>query len=391
MPWRVEGMESQKQKFIRLWELGRFTKTSLCQDFGISRPTGDAIIKRYLEEGWDALNEHSRRHSAHPFTTAPAIEEAIVQLRNQYRYWGARKIRHLLNRNPDIPNSLIPSETTVNNIMKKHGLVVPRKKGRRRLENQYPRFDPEKPNEIWSADFKGKFRMGNREYCNPLTVADSKSRFLFAISGLERADGESCKPILERIFREYGLPEYFHTDNGAPFGNAVSFRRMTRLSVWLMEIGIIPVYSDPASPQQNGRHERMHRDLKAEATRPPGRNLREQQKKFDSFRETYNTIRPHEALQMLTPAEVHVRSKREYPLIIRDWDYPSGLKAKMVTVNGAMRWGKNFVMISTALSGKYVGLEELEDGIWGVYYRQVPLGYFGERSMQIYELTGFNL
>jgi len=391
MAWKVESMETQKQKFILLYESGKFTKVELCREFGISRPTGDAIIKRYEEEGWEALTERSRRPYLHPNQTKKEVEEAILAERNRHPRWGARKIRELLFRNERVSDEQIPSETTVNNIMKKHGMVVTRKKGRRKLENRFPVFDPQEPNEIWSADFKGKFRMGNGSYCHPLTIADSKSRYLLAIKGLERPTTENSKPLFEKVFREHGLPEMLHTDNGAPFGNALALRRMTMLSVWFMEIGVLPVYSDPGHPEQNGRHERMHRELKAVATRPPGKTLRGQQKLFDSFLWEYNEVRPHEALGMRTPSEVHIRSKREYPGIIRDWDYEKDLRVKMVTANGAIRWGSSrFVMISTALSGKYIGLEEMETGLWGVYYRDVPLGIFSEKTMRVYEVEDFN-
>jgi len=389
MPWRMESMQIQKKKFITLLETGRFTKTWLCQEFGISRPTGDAIIKRYQEEGWDALEELPRRHKSHPLTTPKPIADAIVEERKKHIHWGARKIRVLIQRR--YRSTEIPSETTVNNIMKKHGLTVPRKPPRRKILNSEPRFDPQIPNQIWSADFKGKFRMRNGQYCNPLTIADSYSRYLFEIKGLDRPDTESSKPIFEKVFREYGLPYQLHTDNGPPFGNSASLRRMTMLSVWIMEIGITPVYSDPASPQQNGRHERMHRDLKADATRPPGNTLRSQQQIFNHFREEYNTVRPHEALGMKTPEAVHTWSSREYPRMVRDWDYEHGMDPKMVTVNGTIRWkDKGFVMISSALGGKYVGLQPVQDGVWLVYYRQVPLGYFCERTMKVYELNDFD-
>ena len=351
-------MEIQKKKFITLMETGRFTKSYLCKEFGISRPTGYAIIKRYQEEGWDALEELPRKHKSHPMTTAEPIEDAIVAERKKHAYWGARKIRVLLLRQYD--SNAIPSETTVNNIMKSHGLTVARNPPRRKIVNSEPRFDPQLPNQIWSADFKGKFRMRNSQYCNPLTIADSCSRYLFEIKGLERQDTESSKPIFEKVVREYGLPLQLHTDNGPPFGNAASLRRMTMLSVWIMEIGVTPVYSDPASPQQNGRHERMHRDLKTEATRPPGNSMRSQQQIFNPFREEDNTVRPHEALGMKTPEEVHTWSSREYPRVIHDWDNEHGMDPKMVTVNGAMRWkDKGFVMISSALGGKYVGLQSV--------------------------------
>jgi len=182
-----------------------------------------------------------------------------------------------------------------------------------------------------------------------------------------------------------------HTDNGAPFGNSMSLRRMTQLSVWLMDLGITPVYSDPGCPQQNGRHERMHRDLKAEATRPPAMTLVAQQKRFDAFRKEYNTVRPHESLGMKTPCEVHKKSDRVYTRRIREWDYDNVLQTKLVTVNGAVRWNSEyFVMVSTALSGRYIGFKDEGNGVWGIWYRHVLLGYFSERTKMVYEADTFN-
>jgi transposase InsO family protein len=390
MGWRVESMESKKKQFILLWETRRFTKVELCRDFGISRPTGDALIKRYLTEGWDALDERSRDPRRHPNQTSATIEDAIIGLRRKYPNWGARKVRTLLLREHE--ESEVPSATTVNNILRKHGLTAPRRKARRRIENQFPIFDPEEPNEVWSADFKGKFQLLSGVYCHPLTIADSRSRYLFIITALDRPTMENCIPLFEKAFRENGLPLQIHTDNGAPFGNALALRRMTRLSVWFMELGITPVYSDPGHPEQNGRHERMHRELKAASTRPPGKSFRSQQKMFDRFREEYNQVRPHEALGMQTPAAVHQPSPREFPGTIRSWDYDKTKVVRYVTHNGAIRWGhSDFIMVSTALAGKYIGLEELADGIWGVYYRHVHLGTLNVRTKHVYELNEFRV
>ena len=391
MPWKEESMLSQKQKFIACFESHQFTKSQLCRDFGISRPTGDAIIERYQNEGWEAIGNKSRAPYRHLNQTPERIEEAIIKKREKYPRWGARKIRELLFRDESVPNEQIPSEVTVNHILKKNGMIVSRKRGRRRLENQYPYFDPTEPNQIWSTDFKGKFRMGNQEYCHPLTIADSYSRYLFAVKALIKPDKEHSKPIFEQVFREFGIPEQMHSDNGAPFGSAISLRRMTQLSVWLMELGITPVYSDPGHPEQNGRHERMHRELKADATLPPANNLRSQQVKFNDFINQYNNERPHEALGMRTPSEAHVRSCREYPRYLRDWDYENDLRTKMVTVNGCICWYQDQIMISTALAGKYVGLEDLEDGLWRVYYRHVELGILSEKTKRVYEVDDFNL
>lgn len=390
MAWKVESVQDLKKQFVLLYQTGRFTMTDLCRQFNISRPTGYALLNRFDEEGWDSLEERSRRHTAHPWQTADHIENAILEERNRHPRWGARKLRVLLARR--MPDEQLPSETTVNNILKKHGLATPRKKPRRQITPQFPVFDPELPNEIWSADFKGKFRMGSGVYCNPLTIADSKSRYLFEIKGLEYSRAEDCKPVFEKVFREYGLPQMLHTDNGPPFGSPLSLRRMTTLAVWLMDLDILPVYSDPGKPQQNGRHERMHRDLKAEATRPPGSSWRSQQRKFDTFRHDYNFVRPHEALGMLTPSEIHVRSLKEFPRRIENWDYPKTMRQKLVTVNGALRWNKDgLIMISTALTGRYVGLECMDDGVWLVHYRNFPLGVLSERTKRVYELEDYEL
>ena len=390
MAWKVDSMENLKQKFILLFQTGQFTMVNLCRQFGISRPTGYAILKRYELEGWDALEERSRSRLHHPNKTPPEVEEALLKEREGHKRWGARKLLVLVARKK--PELALPCESTVNNILKRNGKVTPRKKNRRQVVGKFTYLDPQEPNEVWSADFKGKFRMGNYQYCNPLTIADSCSRYLLAIHGLDTCRAEDCKPIFEKVFRENGLPGMIHTDNGPPFGSPVALRRMTTLAVWFMDLGITPVYSDPGHPQQNGRHERMHKDLKAEATRPPGSGWRSQQRKFDVFRKEYNEVRPHDSLMMKTPNEVHKKSPREYLGRVQDWVYPTSMKMKMITVNGGMRWHHDeFTMVSTALGGKYVGLEEVENGVWIVYYRSVALGVFSERTNRVYELEDYRL
>lgn len=390
MPWREITMSMEKRKFIALYETGKFTMSHLCQEFGISRPTGYKIIKCYEEHGEASFGGLPRAHRNHPFQTPESVVDKLLKLRGLHQNWGARKLRVLLEE--ELGEDVVPSETTVNHILKKNGLVKPRKSRLSRISNIDPLFDPESPNDIWSVDFKGKFRMTNRQYCHPLTMADSKSRFVFAVEALSNPSAELSIPVYERVFREYGLPKMMHSDNGSPFGSVLALRRMTRLSVWLMELGITPVYSDPGRPTQNGRHERMHRDLKADCTRPAGKSLADQQRMFDVFRKEYNTIRPHEALGMDRPSNVHTVSKRSYTGRIESWDYDRELDTRMVSANGAVRWSANqWVMISTALCGKYIGLKEVEDGIWELYYRHVLLGYFSEATGRTYEVEKFNL
>ena len=226
--------------------------------------------------------------------------------------------------------------------------------------------------------------MGNKKYCHPLTIADSKSRFVFTAKAHSREDFKSAKAEFTRVFRKYGLPKQIHTDNGSPFGSVPSIQRFTRLSYWFIDLGIMPVYSDPAHPEQNGRHERMHRDLKAECASPPAYDLRSQQRKLNSFVREYNNIRPHEALEMETPGKVHVISKVPFPERINNYDYPSNMKVMNVTKNGSVRWRSYYwVFITNGLIGKQVGAEEIGNGIWKVFYRDVFLGYFSENDIRV--------
>lgn len=385
MAWMETTKMEQKIEFINEWRSGNYSISELCRQFDISRPTGYKYIKRFHAEGIEGLKERSRNHLTHPAKISPAIEDRIILYRKQHPRWGGKKIwKHLHNEFIEG----VPSISTVDRVIKRNGLVIPKKR-RRRVKPANPIFDPKKCNEVWSADFKGKFKLGNKRYCHPLTIADSYSRFVFSAKGLY---GEKFKPtILEfrRVFREFGLPLQIHTDNGSPFGAVQAVKRLTRLAVWFIELGIEPVYSDPASPQQNGRHERMHRDLKGDATRPPGYNLRSQQRKLNKFINEYNYERPHEALDLETPGSIHEYSPRPFKEKIEEWVYPADCEIRRVTKNGALRWkSTQWVMVSTTLIDKHVGLEELGDGIWRIYFRQKFLGYFDETNRRIMDEIG---
>ena len=231
--------------------------------------------------------------------------------------------------------------------------------------------------------------MGNRVYCHPLTIADSYSRYVFAAKGMYQPTYLETKKVYETVFREYGLPRQIHTDNGPPFGSVQSLHRLTRLSVWLIELGVDPVYSDPGHPEQNGRHERMHQELKAESTRPPGYDLNAQQRKLNAFVREYNEDRYHQALGMETPASVHKVSERGYPERVNRWEYGKEFKERYVCRNGAIRWGhSDWVGVSTALAEKTIGILELGEGIWEVYFRNKRLGYFDEKKLRIQDDEG---
>jgi len=264
----------------------------------------------------------------------------------------------------DFTENEIPSVVTVHNILSKHGLVCPQRR-LRRVKPLYPIFDPQDCNEVWSADYKGKFKMGNKIYCHPLTIADSRSRYLFTAKAHYSENLKSVKTEFIKVFRKNGLPKQIHTDNGSPFASVSSIQRFTRLSYWFIDLGILPVFSDPAHPEENGRHERMHRDLKAACAKPSSYDIKSQQRILNSFVKEYNNIRPHEALDMKTPESFHKRSTQIYPERIKKYDYPTHMKVMNVTQNGSMRWKSYYwVYLTRGLIGKPVAAEKIGNGVW---------------------------
>ena len=243
------------------------------------------------------------------------------------------------------------------------------------------------PNGTWTADFKGQFKTRNGVYCYPLTVVDGFSRYLLACHGLLSTAIATARPIFLHLFQEYGLPGIIRTDNGVPFATT-ALGRLSTLSVWWIRLGILPELIAPASPQQNGRHERMHRTLKAEATRPPSGNLQAQQVRFNRFRHEYNDDRPHEALDQETPGSVYQPSPRALPQTLAPLEYPGHFEVRLVSRNSGIRWKKHWVCVTHTLAGEYVGLEEVDDGLWDVYFGPVKLGRMNERILRIEDHKG---
>jgi transposase InsO family protein len=386
MPFKERSVMDEKHSFIMEWLADGVSVTELCKAFSISRTTGYYYIGRYLKYGLKGLEPLSRAPHTVTNKTADCVEQLILSIRNARPRWGGKTIYLCLRKAVDW--SAIPSIPTINLILNRHGLVKKRRRVHR-IHEQHPIFIADRPNQIWSADFKGQFRTGDMRYCYPLTVMDTHSRFVFAIVGMYKPSFEATKALFEALFDKYGLPYQIHTDNGEPFASATSLSRLTRLSVWFMDLGITPVYSDPAHPEQNGEHERMHKDLKAEATRPAAWNLRKQQKKFDEFIREHNEIRPHQALDGRRPQELYYCSSRVYDGTIQLYTYPPWFDIRYVCLNGAIRWGANkWIFATTALAGKYVGLEPIAKGIWRVYFRNYLIGYLHEKEMRILDDLG---
>ena len=386
MPWKECSAMTERFRFIIEWQTDQGNFAALCRDFGISRTLGYRYINRFLLEGMEALKDKSRAAHVVWNKTPPEIEQAILAMKRNKPRWGAQKLLGLLADQMD--TQMLPAVSTTELILKRHGLVKTRVR-RRHITAHNPVFVASYPNQIWSADFKGQFRLGNARYCYPLTAMDSCCRFILAIQGMYCPTFDTTKPAFQATFREFGMPEFIHTDNGEPFGCATSLARLTRLAVWFIELAILPVYSDPGHPEQNAIHERMHEDLKEATTHPPAYDLARQQRKFNPYRQEYNFERPHQALGGRTPAQLYLPSPRPYPETIQPWDYPSSFVTKRVCRNGAIRWGGyKWITVSSTLIEKYIGLELFADGLWRIYFRNKLLGYLDERILRIQDGEG---
>jgi transposase InsO family protein len=359
--------------------------TELCDLYRVSRKTAYKWIDRYLRHGPAGLQEQSRRPQHSPNETAEDIVQALLQARRRHPSWGGKKLLALLQkRNPSWD---LPHRSTVCDILKRHGMV-PHQRHRRRIGHPgKPTSSILAPNDLWSADFKGQFKTGNGRYCYPLTVADGFSRYLLGCQGLNSTTVDEAKPVFTRLFKEYGLPTRIRTDNGVPFATH-NLARLSRLSAWWVRLGILPEFIEPGKPQQNGRHERMHRTLKAETTRPAAASLAAQQRRFNAFRDEFNLERPHEALDQQTPASCYCPSPREMPRTLPPLEYPDRFEVRYVSANGGIRWNCEWVNVSIVCVGEYVGLEEIDNGIWNVYFGPLKLGRLIERHMRIEDEYG---
>jgi len=346
--------------------------TDACREFGISRKTGYKIFNRYKESGFESLSDRSRRPVRYANQLPPQLESLIVSLKREKPHWGARKIRELLVRRLD-GDVRIPAKSTIHAVLHRNGLV----KGllRRRHRAVGTRLSSgAAPNDLWCVDFKGEFRLGNGQYCYPLTATDHASRYLLMCEALESTREATAITAFEQLFLERGLPASIRSDNGVPFASPNSLFNLSKLSVWWLRLGIAIERIQPGQPQQNGRHERMHLTLKRETTRPPEMNTLQQQARFDSFIEEFNQERPHEALAMKTPGEVYTPSPRTYNGL-PELTYPLHDRDVVVTACGRICLHRKRVNLSHVFAGQRVGIKEVDEGIWIVSFMHYDLGF----------------
>ena len=369
MPWE----KTMDQRIRAMWDVLEkgFSKVSVCEDFGISRPTLDKWLNRFDFEGLEGLQDRSRAPHHHPNTVDADTEEMIVHFRKEHPHRGPRKIKVELAR--DYPGRTWPASSTIAEILDRHGLTVRRKRNRRIEPYTKPFAECRQANDVWCIDFKGWFLTGDGERCDPLTVMDASTRYLIRCNRVARTDFGSVKPVLEAAFREYGLPRAIRSDNGAPFATRAP-RGLSKLSVWWIKLGIIPERIEPGKPQQNGRHERMHLTLKQCTAMPPKASLRAQQRAFHAFQRDYNFSRPHEALGQRTPGELYHASPRPYPRRIPEITYPAPMIVRRVEKKGVIWWHQSRIFISEALGGEAVALLPLDERYYRLYFDRLDLG-----------------
>jgi transposase InsO family protein len=381
MAWKVSSVLDEKLRFVFEYERDEQTMAELCARFGICRDTGYVWLRRYRQHGIRGLAELNRAAHRHPNQTAAEIEQAVLELRQAHMRWGPRKLKRILER--DQPGQPWPAISTIGEMVRRAGLVVERKKRRRTEPYAQPLSHAAGSNRVWCADFKGWFRAGDGTRIDPLTISDAWSRYLIRCQAVEKTDTERVRAIFEAACREYGLPEAIRTDNGAPFASS-AVGGLSRLAVWWIKLGIVPERIQAGHPEQNGRHERMHRSLKQEVK--PAQDWRSQQRELDRFRIDFNQVRPHEALDMLTPANVYQYSPRPYPEREPEIIYPDSMQVRSVKSHGGFRWKKKDIFLTEVLWGEPIGLLPLNKEFFTIYFAHLPLARLHARTGTLFPL-----
>jgi len=371
MPWKESRIVDQRLQFLSSYQQKEMSLSDLCREFGVSRPTGYRWINRYKEVGPEGLLDRNRKPHGCSHATSEATENAILALRSKHPSWGARKLKARLEKVQ--PRVDWPAASTFGNILHRAGLTNPKQKKRRTTPCSEPFSEVTAPNQLWCMDFKGYFSTGDGTRCDPFTITDAHSRYLIRCQTVSRMDLSQVVAVCEAAMREYGMPARIRTDNGAPFAGT-GLLGLSKLSLSWTKMGIVHERIQPGRPQQNGRHERMHRTLKEDTTKPPALTLRLQQKKFDRFRQIFNHERPHEGLNNETPASLYQRSSIMFPTVLTPFTYPRGFQTRRVNTSGDISWHKDRVFISQVFSFEDLGFEEMDEEIFRVYFREIELG-----------------
>jgi transposase InsO family protein len=379
MPWKETDPMLERRHFVQDLKSRQWTMSELCLRYGVSRVTGYKWLERYQQGGEAWLIDQSRAPRSSPNETAPDLVRLILEENGRYG-WGARKVRKRLIKR--FPNRPWPARSTISDILGRNGRVQSRRRRNRWKHPGAAPFSTTAPNQVWTVDFKGQFRMRDGRYCYPLTVVDHFSRYLLCCHGLLDTRQMPVKAQFRRLFRQHGLPDAIRSDNGAPFAST-GIHGLTHLNVWWLQLGISHQRITPGHPQENAAHERMHRSLKQRLPRPPAANLNLQQRVFNDFRRTYNQIRPHEALGDETPASRWRPSRRRYPQRLAPPHYPAHIELRRVSNAGCFRLHSGQQFLSQALNGETIGLEQIADGLWNILYYDTLLGRYDQDRKRI--------
>jgi putative transposase len=373
MPWRQTGPMDERLRFLYAYDSELYSVTELCERFGISRKTGYKWLARFAADGLPGMQERSRAPKTIPHKLASDVAAAIVAVRKLHPRWGPRKLlAWLATHRPELEGQL-PAPSTAGALLHREGLIDPAARRRRPPHPGSRKLNATAPNEVWTADFKGQFLTKDGHWCYPLTVADAASRLLLGCVALPSVETTGAKAAFTQLFEQYGLPQAIRTDNGVPFAT-VAIAGLSQLNVWWIKLGITHQRIRPGRPTENGQHERMHRTLKAEATRPPEADRCAQQTRFDRFRAEYNDERPHEALDLKAPSSVYSPSARPFPPTLPEPEYAGHMQIRFVSNAGGFRFKTHQVYLCHALRHEYVALEEIADGIWSIYFYNVLIG-----------------
>jgi putative transposase len=387
MPWHEVLAVEQRFDFVREYQLGLDSMAELARRYGITPKTGYLWVGRYDAGGGQvsALAEHSRRPHGNARAIPPWVVARVLAARHKHPRWGAGKLlAWLAERDGTTP---WPKRATVCDLLRRAGLVTERRRRPRRAAEGAALTAPVAPNELWTVDFKGQFRVGDGTVCYPLTLRDAASRYLLRCDSCGAPETQVTRARCARAFREYGLPERMGSDNGSPFGST-GLRRLSRLAVWWMRLGIRIARIRPGHPEDNGSHEQFHHVLKAQTARPPATSLRGQQQRFAGFRREYNEERPHEAHGQQPPARFYVASPRPFPRRLPVMEYAGHLEVRRVFSNGCVKWHRQVVYLTEVLAGEDVGWEETDDGLWSLYFGPLLLGRFDERRQRFLPAGG---
>lgn len=381
MPWKETHVMDEKIKFIAEVKKDESTIKDICEYHGISRPTGYKWIDRYEKYGIKGLEDRSRAPQNPANGLDDFVKEKILEVKHTYMHWGPKKVRSkLMKLYPEWKKH--PAISSIGEFLKKEGLVITRKRRIKTMGTNKPLTIGLKPNDVWSADFKGWFKTRDGARCNPLTISDDYSRYLLSCWHVNKMNHINVQKRFEIVFREYGLPLVIRTDNGTPFASTSSYG-LTKLSVWWISLGIYPERIEPGHPEQNGRHERMHRTLKDNTANPSAETINKQKKRFSEFQIEYNEERPHEALNMKTPAEFYWESSRKFPNKKPKIEYPNYMDKRKVQENGRFNYNGYELFLSESLYGEYIGIEKISEDESSLWYSNYHLGILNHRVLEI--------